>query len=438
VLVAVSGGADSVALLRVLLELRAELGVVLAVAHLNHALRGESSDADEAFVGQVAAEHELDLFVERVPIAEHAEAERMGLESAGRKLRYEWLTRIAGERRFDAVATAHTADDQAETVLMKLLRGAGSRGLAGIYPVRFENRGIRFVRPLLSSTRAEVEAYLVSNDQSWREDESNLDRRFLRNRVRHDLLPLLEREYNPKIRQTLSELSEISRAEEEYWSKLASMHLDWLRADRQVLRFDEFGPIPTALHRRVLKQWLEEEGIATDFRHIELLRGCASGDLEQTELSEGWYACAAGGYLALKRHEQEPPVERYVYSLLVPGEVAIQEIGCTVRVVPVSAELAAESKPGTLLSAKQLGGELRVRSWKPGDRYRPAYSGSEQKLKRLFAECKIPAEDRPTWPVVLKGDVIVAVRGLPVAERYCWRPGAGDALGLQWTPTGQS
>src|SRR5579884_1285182 len=197
VLVAVSAGADSVALLRLLLELRAELGIVLAVAHFNHGLRGEDAQADEHFAAELASRHGLEFFVERVNLAKHAAAQRLGLEAAGRELRYRWLTRIADEHRFDAVATAHTADDQAETVLMKFLRGAGTRGLAGIYPAMVQAEGkTRFVRPLLTATRAEVEAYLASIDQPWREDASNLDRRFVRNRIRHELLPLLKRDYN--------------------------------------------------------------------------------------------------------------------------------------------------------------------------------------------------------------------------------------------------
>ena len=234
VAVAVSGGADSVALLRLLLELRAELGIVLAAAHFNHGLRGEASLADEAFVGELAREHGLEFFVGRADVRDHALATKLSIEAAGRELRYRWLAKLAAEQRFDAVATAHTLDDQAETVLLKFLRGAGTRGLAGIYPVvkpRAQSPGVeapssteapngapegaplqrageekkpeprrdvsqdpeevvRIIRPLLPVSRQEVESYLTSLEQSWREDESNLDRRYTRNRVRHELLPL--------------------------------------------------------------------------------------------------------------------------------------------------------------------------------------------------------------------------------------------------------
>src|SRR5271165_4355633 len=225
--VAVSGGADSVALLRVLLELRAELGIVLAVAHFNHGLRAEESEADQAFVTDLAHHHGLEFFAGRGDVREHALNSKLSIEAAGRELRYEWFARLAEEQRFDSVATGHTLDDQAETVLLKFLRGAGTRGRAGIYPQMFRGaeRKIRFVRPLLSVTRDEVEAYLTSLGQEWREDESNLDRRFARNRVRHELLPLLERKYNPNLRRVLSDMAEVSRAEEEYWHQLVEREL---------------------------------------------------------------------------------------------------------------------------------------------------------------------------------------------------------------------
>jgi tRNA(Ile)-lysidine synthase len=314
VAVAVSGGADSVALLRVLLELRNQLGVVLSVAHFNHALRGEASDADESFVAELARQHDLEFFSSRADVRDHALTSKLSLEAAARDLRYRWLASLPESHNLNEVATGHTLDDQAETVLLKFLRGAGTRGLAGIYPEiasgakqiaqgrkasvpsaeadsflrtngldaglkarttrtsllsatskavgsfqstergpegplyhnpapdslqgeehgaesllsrnRFQQlRGARIIRPLLGVTRQEIEKYLTALGQTWREDESNLDHRFARNRVRHELLPLLEREYNPNLRQVLSDAAELSRAEEEYWQTLVEREL---------------------------------------------------------------------------------------------------------------------------------------------------------------------------------------------------------------------
>jgi tRNA(Ile)-lysidine synthase len=435
VLIAVSGGADSVALLRVLLELRTELGIVLAAAHLNHGLRGEDSDADEHFVEELARRHELDFVVERIAVAEYAAGERMGLEAAGRELRYQWLANVAVDGRFDAVATAHTLDDQAETVLMKFLRGAGSRGLAGIYPlmVRDETK-TRFVRPLLGTTRNELEMYLKSLVQDWREDESNLERRFLRNRVRHELLPLLDRDYNPSIREVLSGRAEISRAEEEYWDEAVRHALKNVVTGEGQLRLREFAELAVALQRRVLKYLVEEQGVACDSQHVEAVRQCALGELPRLELPGNWVAVRLKDRLTLQPQRDETPKAGYSYELAVPGEVELAEIECMLRIVPVPAAFAEEAAPGTLLRNDLAGGEVCIRNWQAGDRFHVAYTGKEQKLKTLFLERKVPAPARRLWPVLLKGADILWARGFPVANAYCWRPGDGDALRVECVP----
>lgn len=435
VLAAVSGGADSVALLRALLELRAELGIVLGVAHFNHGLRGGDSDADEHFVAELAMQQELPFFVEGTRVAEHAAAERIGVELAGRELRYEWLTRVAGKHRFDAVATAHTLDDQAETVLMKFLRGAGSKGLAGIFPVVVRDKAeIRFVRPLLSTTRLEVEIYLESLQQEWREDESNLDRRFFRNRVRHELLPLLERDFNPGIREVLSDRADINRDEEEYWDEVVDLALKKVRAGECQLRVKELKQLAVAVQRRVLKRFVEDENIACDSQQVEAVRRCAVGELSRVELPGNWVVRHEGSHIVLDPGKYKLPRSTYCYELAVPGEIRLPEIQCTLRIVPVPAHFAAEADPGTLLRSDLVGTTVSVRNWEPGDRYHVAYAGKEHKLKSLFLERKIQASERPLWPVMLKGAEIVWVRDLPVADAYCWRPGDGDALRVDCSP----
>ncbi|MGA3315999.1 MAG: tRNA lysidine(34) synthetase TilS [Candidatus Korobacteraceae bacterium] len=475
VCVAVSGGADSVALLRVLLELRTELGIVLAVAHFNHGLRAEASDADEAFVVELAKQHDLEFFSSRADVREHALTRKLSLEAAARELRYCWLRSLAESHRVNAVATGHTLDDQAETVLLKFLRGAGTRGLAGIYPeiaiaakapTSFQSAergpegplyhnpapncfqpaecvpesppnqdrahrqpGARIVRPLLGVTRAEVEQYLAALGQTWHEDESNLDYRFIRNRVRHELLPLLEREYNPNLRHVLSDAAELSRAEEEYWQALVERELhDRMAAQR--LRLMNFRALPLALQRRLLRRFVETANLKLDFEHIEKLLHCALGELPKAELTGGWLAVRQGGCLELLAPQVEPPFSSYQYTLPVPGEVHIAEIGLTVRCIPVPQEFAKEEPPGSLLCTELLGPELIVRNWRPGDRFWPVHSKSEEKLKRLFSEKHIPAGQRLGWPVVLKGEQIVWVGGLPVARAFAWS-GSGDAVKIE-------
>ncbi len=491
VCVAVSGGADSVALLRVLLELRAELGIVLAVAHFNHGLRGNESEADEAFVADLARQHGLEFFAGRADVCEHAAKSKLSVEAAGRELRYQWLTRLAEDQRFDSIATAHTLDDQAETVLLKFLRGAGTRGLAGIYPsVEVKNSknfrarlpslerqdpsreaaaGVepgaqsgapdpsrlyadwgteapggrvnqseprsggmnRIVRPMLCVTRDDVESYLTSLGQTWREDESNLDHRFARNRIRHELLPLLEREYNSNIRQVLSGMAEVSRAEEKYWQALVERELE-PRMQPQQLGLAKFEALPLALQRRLLRRFAETAGLSLDFDHVEELLRCAHREQSQTELPGGWAASRRGECLELCPPQPEPSCVGYECILPIPGEVHIAEVGLTLRATTIREKFAAESaETDDLLAAELLGPELTVRNWRHGDRFWPAHTGSAEKLKRLFAEKHIPAEQRPSWPVALSGQQIVWVRGFPVARTFAWQ-GRGDAVRIEW------
>jgi tRNA(Ile)-lysidine synthase len=429
VCVAVSGGADSVALLRVLMELRAELGIVLAIAHFNHQLRGDDSEADEAFVADLARQQGLDFYVGGANVREHALNSKLSVEAAGRELRYQWLTRLAEEQRFDFVATAHTLDDQAETVLLKFLRGAGTRGLAGIYPQLFADahKKIRIVRPLLCVTRDKVETYLSLLGQSWREDESNLDHRFARNRVRHELLPLLERDYNRNIRQVLSDAAELAHAEEQYWQALVESEWE-ARMQGRRLNLHRFEELPLALQRRLLRRFAEAEGLALDFEHVELMLRCARGELPKTGLPGERVVLRRGECLELSAPIPKPVLAAYAYSLPVPGEVHISEICLTLRTTLVPEELARKSTDADdLLSADMLPTELTVRNWCHGDRFWPVHTGSEEKLKRLFAEKHIPAEQRPTWPVALQGKQIVWVRGFPVARALAWNR-TGDAV----------
>jgi tRNA(Ile)-lysidine synthase len=240
---AVSGGIDSVALLRILLELREELGIVLSVVHFNHKLRGPESEADEQFVAALAGKFELQFICDSDDVAGHAREEGISLETAARELRYGFFRHlIRGEGNspllptsgrsgapadvappeLDKIVTGHTLDDQAETVLMRLIRGSGLKGMGGIYP-RIPVEGDdgetcgEIVRPLLAFRRRELERYLRDVGQDWREDTTNTDAKFTRNRVRKLVLPLLEKEFNPAVVENLAEFADIARGEEDYW-----------------------------------------------------------------------------------------------------------------------------------------------------------------------------------------------------------------------------
>lgn len=253
---AVSGGADSVALLCLLLELRDELGIVLSIAHVNHKLRGEESDEDERFVAKLARQYGLDFHVREAGIDD---GDSSGIEAAARERRYEFFRQLARDGRVSKIATAHTLDDQAETVLLRIFRGTGIRGLAGIHPrMVFKEQGRvlgEVVRPLLGFRRARLLEFLRERDQSWREDSSNRDLAFLRNRVRHRLLPMIGEEFGEAAIEHMGELAEIARAEEEMTSTQYSVP-----SSQQTGASLLAGPLlalPLAGQRRLVRSWLK-------------------------------------------------------------------------------------------------------------------------------------------------------------------------------------
>jgi tRNA(Ile)-lysidine synthase len=451
VAVACSGGADSVALLRVLLSLREELGVVLSVAHFNHQIRGAEADADQQFVQELAASHQLEFHLGSGNVPAYANAQKISMETAARNLRHQWFAELLQhgkdqQSKTDLIATAHTQDDQAETVLMRILRGTGTRGLAGIAPTQ---KAKHLIRPLLNTTRMEIEAYLKSIGQTWREDASNQDVIHTRNRVRHSLLPLLERDFNPAIRQTLADLAELARAEEEYWSSELSQLLPRLilqgkpsRSGRStsgdaegVLALDiaALRGLPLALQRLVLQGIAERFGIALEFKHIQQLTLLLEHDRPTRNL-------ALPGELAVNRtlrelqfsRKAEKSAENYSYSLPIPGEIAIPELGSTIRTRLISAgkQKVSGYNGASLLNPSLLGPELTVRNWRAGDKFFPAHSQSPKKVKELLQPDRLGERfslaQRKTWPVIESAGQIVWIRGFPVAKDFA--SGSGDAI----------
>lgn len=306
--VAVSGGADSVALLRVLLELREELGIVLSVAHFNHRIRGEESDADEYFSASLARDWSLDMHSGFGDTPVFAKAHKLSLETAARRLRYDFFQKLLGKKTVHKIATAHTLDDQAETVLMRTVRGAGTRGVAAIHPLQ---AGGAIVRPLLQVRRAEVVDYLEALQQEWREDPSNRAPRHLRNRVRHQLLPLLEREFNPSVARVLADAAEVARAEEEYWDAeiaalLPSVLGGGAKAERDglTIKAAEISKHPVAVQRRIVRALAARAGIGRlDFQHIAAVVELAGAKPKRTaiELPGGWKAQRRGAEVRVER-----------------------------------------------------------------------------------------------------------------------------------------
>lgn len=443
VAVAVSGGADSVALLRALLELRSELGIVLSVAHFNHQIRGAEADADEQFTKDLAEQHGLEFHSGSGDAPMYSREHKLSLETGARELRHQWFARLIREDMAAKIATAHTLDDQAETVLMRVVRGAGTRGLAGISPWQ---RDKYLVRPLLAVTRREVESYLKALHQTWREDSSNRDLAHARNRVRHELLPLLEQNYNPNIRQTLADLSEVARAEEDYWNAEVKTLFSRLVREGQPSRSGRSNQtgssvmaveiaalhaLPLAAQRRLLRAMGESLGVTFEFEHVrQLLDLSNSHDTRRTlELPRDLIASRSIRELRLScEHAPAPP--DYSYALRVPGEVRVPELGTLVKALVVG---SGNSKGSTgynyelLLDRARLAPELTVRNWRPGDKFFPAHTKSPKKVKELLQSGRLGREispvERTSWPVVESAGEIVWMRGFSAPAGFTTRAG---------------
>lgn len=489
--VAVSGGIDSVALMRLLLELRAELGIVLFVVHFNHKLRGAESEGDQKFVADLAREYGLEFLSDTEDVAAHAAKEGVSLETAARELRYGFFRHLLGAKgvperpalskldksMLGKIVTGHTLDDQAETVLMRVIRGTGLAGLGAIHPrIAVEDDVGEFsgeiVRPLLTTRRPELEQYLKDIGQIWREDSTNADHAFTRNRVRRFVVPLLEKEFNPAVAGNLAELAEIARGEEEYWENEVagwmgtSVHWaepEWSRSPEETNELVQIGgraksvremahpgsdadlhskidrapwlvanasvsrpwllSEPMAVQRRVVKAIGERAGIPLEFKHVEeILRFAAEEGRAARELSLplGW---------KLLRHPEEllfvtPDLrdekkhQDYDYELPLPGRVALPAVGIVVEAQRLRPDQAAEYNPDHLLDADSLPGPLRVRNWRAGDRFWPAHTKSPKKIKELLQERHVAQPERGLWPVVLSGDDIVWVRGFAAHAKY--------------------
>ena len=428
--VAVSGGADSVALLRRLTGLWQELGLALTVLHVHHGIRGAEADADAAFVAQLAEQLELRFLQHDVDTLARAKAQRETVEEAARKLRYAWFEGFLAQGELDAVATAHTLDDQAETVLYKLMRGAWTEGLGGIFPV-VERTGGLILRPFLGTRRSEIEAWLKEINQPCCEDSTNADPAYTRNRIRHNLLPVLA-EYNPQIASQLSHTASIARDEDDYWRKELTRLLPALLLPGKAVRgggrassthpdeasigieVEKLRSLHPAMRRRVLRAAAERVGCTLNFDQTELLLAMCSDKAGRREtLTAEVRAERTPRELRLVRQEAETHTENLgEYPVPIPGEVMAEAFGFRlVASVSENSELAC--------------GQATLRAPKAGDRIRIRYSVGLKRIKEVLERLKVPSNQRKNWPVLEWQGEIVWVRGAEVESA------AGTAAGLR-------
>ncbi len=431
VAVAVSGGPDSVALLWALMELRSELGLLLSVVHVNHGLRGAESDADEAFTRELARSLELECVVESARLGEGGE----NLEQAGRRCRLQLFRRLIAEQRADKVATGHTLTDQAETVLFRFLRGAGTAGLAGIHPVL---EGC-IIRPLIDVERAEVLDYLRASGRPWREDSTNRSLDLARNRLRHELLPQLEREWNPSICTALAQVADWAREEERYWcEQLERLEATFLRVEDRAVCLDaaQWEALPPAVQRRLIRRAMEKVRgnlLGVGFAHIEQVRGLLT-------MEEGHGRTQIPGVDAFRSFHQvrlAPSGEdrglegrNFCVPLVIPGtyEVPYSRKRLILELRPLPEAIQRYNEESGRLDWDLVPRPLWLRNWRPGDYYQPLGYSSAEKLKTLFQERRVPLWERRRWPVVASAREIVWARGFGVAGGLAARAGTRTVL----------
>jgi tRNA(Ile)-lysidine synthase len=454
--VAVSGGADSVALALILKRLQTELGVTLFIVHFNHQLRGADSDGDEKFVKKFAAMQELEFVAGRGDVAARARENGWNLEDAARRLRYAFFAKIVTGLRADKIAVAHTANDQAETVIAQIVRGTGPTGLAAIYPV-----SDHIIRPLLGARRESLREFLRSEKQDWREDATNEDESRLRARIRRRLLPAIEKDFQPHIVEHLGRLADLSRKDEAAWrlliedrfQSLTARSADSLKISIATLldpmAFESEpqnsrksahrgGENPSAaLTTRLIRRIFEElKGSAAGFTsgHVEdvlrMVRESSSG--RAIHLPSGIIVEKSFGDLIFTRQTaisvaasakpRAAMAVKFAHNLQLSQsnttEVAIPEIGHRLLLKVIDWPAATRETSIQAIDWERLRAPLLVRNWQPGDAFRPHGRLREHKLKELLSVKRIPVRERASWPVLTSAGFVVWTRGFPVAEKF--------------------
>ncbi len=400
---------------------------VVGLVHLNHRIRGEAADRDEQFCRRLASELSLPIEVESVDVPALARERRTSLEDAARQVRYAFFERAAARLGADRVAVGHTRDDQAETFLLRLVRGAGPRGLAGIYP-----RSGLVIRPLLEVTRTALRAYLAEREAVWCEDETNRDLSIPRNRVRHELVPYLEANFSPGIIDVLAREADIAREDAAWLDEVAGVVAErvvQLLTDRVEIDVAALAGEPPALARRVLHHALAAAGGRfVGFDHVDRLRAALGSEAAGAMDLPGQRAVWTEGRLTLTRRRGRRAADSttrspFRYELSIPGEARVPEAG-----LAITAQAAASSASGdrlagrgdtAVVAARGLTAPLVVRNRRPGDAFRPLGLGGRKKLQDFFVDRKIARAERDTIPLVVDaGDRIIWVVGQALADDF--------------------
>ena len=409
VLAAVSGGADSVALLYALRH----LGWPVVVAHLDHQTRDGDSRLDALWVAEEAKRLDVPFHATSLPVAQEAQTAGLSFEHYARNVRYAFFRQTAREQGCAAIATGHHADDQSETVLMRVLRGTAPHGLAGIPPVR-EDEGLRIVRPLCTCTREMITVWLEDQGVAWREDKSNTDPRYPRNRVRRELLPRLERDYNPRIRDALLRLAEAQRCENDLINHLLDDALQNGVERNDGIDRAAFSTMHEALQRRLVQRLAQAYAVEIPFDRtcgaVDFIRSAPTG--QYFDLGNGMSLYNARDHTEVVTGENE--ASGALIPLNVSGDTLAMGRRFVVRCYDVPREMDWRSyctPQRQVFDAEKVSGELAVRTWRQGDRFIPFGMTGAKKLHDYFVDIGLPAPHRKSTPLLVSGDRILWITG---------------------------
>ena len=421
IVVAVSGGPDSVCLLKILFQLQRWLNISLIVAHLNHGLRPKEDERETEFVANLSRSLNLTLAYDKADNL--TKAHGSSIEEKARKIRYQFLEKVLDEYHAQKVALGHNMNDQAETVLMHLLRGTGPTGLSGIPPIRQK----RFIRPLIDITRDEIHTYLKQKDISFMMDSSNLEKRYLRNKLRLELIPLLLN-YQPRLIEHLGELASLCRQEDQFMEEEAKKGLQMVTLDSSghslELSLDTFKGLSTPLRYRILRQAIKQvkgDLRRIDIGHIKAIIDLADSVRPQIRMNLPEDLMVKRIYDRLRFSlGTEIETEDFSYHIKDSGVFKIPEINQTLSLEEIPKEdfSSSPSPNEAFLDLDRLKWPLRVRNFRAGDKFIPFGLNGFKKVKDVFIDNKIPSEERKRIPILEDCNEIVWLSGIRIDNRY--------------------
>ena len=423
VIVAVSGGPDSICLLHLLNQLSKQLEITLIVAHVNHCLRGVEADKDQEFVHNFCEDFKIECYSKRIDVNKIAEINNVSGETAGRDARYEYFNELKDKFKANKIALAHNANDQAETIFMRIIRGTGLEGLTGIKPVRDHV----FVRPLINITRNEIEEYCSINNIIPRIDKTNLETIYTRNKIRLELIPYIEKNFNSDIINGLIRLGDTAKKDNDFIEKQVELSYKkhcHIKPEKVIIKSEAFNEDEAVLSRIIRRTFLEVNGNLYNFEKIhiyDIINIQKQGTGKEITLPGAINAINDYGDIIITKEKKSSEVEKYKFTLHIDEENRIQHIGknITLKVLDYNKKLNFTDKPNIRnFDFDKIKGDIVVRNRKDGDKFIPFGMKGTKKLKDLFIDLKVKKGERSKIPLICFGEDIAWIVGYRVSDKF--------------------